>query len=230
MPQTGIRRFLGRRKLAPCSQQLAWILLIGRHPRQPAPPEPGPPFEGPMMKRTTLIYLAILAAAFAGNAHAIFKCTTAKGVVYQDRPCREGNESDVQIVVPTGEVFKKPTAAPEDVTQPGANPSESRPAAPRAGRTAADDAVSVTRSTDRRSNETNAPAGESSPKKDTPTSVPNAGNGLATEQARNTEPAAKYYTNDGFGNGTDTPGRLTCESATGEKRVFYLSNGKLMSI
>ena len=37
------------------------------------------------MKNVTLICAMAAVAAFAGPAHAIFKCTTAKGVVYQDR-------------------------------------------------------------------------------------------------------------------------------------------------
>ena len=56
------------------------------------------------MKNLSLVCAMAAVAAFAGPAHAVFKCTTAKGVVYQDRPCREGTESDVRIVVPTGEV------------------------------------------------------------------------------------------------------------------------------
>ena len=62
------------------------------------------------MKTTSLLCAMAVAAAFAGPANAIYKCTTAKGVVYQDRPCREGNETDVQIVIPTGEVAPRSTA------------------------------------------------------------------------------------------------------------------------
>lgn len=183
------------------------------------------------MKRTTLFYAAILIAAVAGNAHAVFKCTTAKGVVYQDRPCREGNETDVPIVVPTGEVFKKPAASPDDAAPAGAAPAETRSNAPRAGRTSADEPAPVAKYSGKRNGERNgeagAPPADGTPKKDTQA---NAGAATTSEPARNAEPSAKYYTNDGFGSGTDTPGRLTCESSTGEKRVFYLSDGKLMSI
>ena len=45
------------------------------------------------MKATTVLCLTIAAAAFTGPASAVFKCTTAKGTVYQDRPCREGTRS-----------------------------------------------------------------------------------------------------------------------------------------
>ena len=63
------------------------------------------------MRATTVLFVALATAAFAGPANAIFKCTTAKGVVYQDRPCREGNENDVRITVPTGELAPKGISA-----------------------------------------------------------------------------------------------------------------------
>ena len=66
------------------------------------------------MKSTTILFLALAAAAFAGPANAIFKCTTAKGVVYQDRPCRDGNETDVTIVIPTGEMAPRAAGATDD--------------------------------------------------------------------------------------------------------------------
>ena len=66
------------------------------------------------MKTTTALCLALAATAFAGPANAIFKCTTAKGVVYQDRPCREGNETDVTIVVPTGEGAPRVSATADE--------------------------------------------------------------------------------------------------------------------
>jgi len=53
---------------------------------------------------------------------------------------------------------------------------------------------------------------------------------MTADQARNTDASAKYYATDGFGAGNETPATMNCESPTGEKRVFYLSNGKLMSI
>ena len=53
---------------------------------------------------------------------------------------------------------------------------------------------------------------------------------FTADDARKTDPSAKYYATDGFGTGSDTPSQMNCESPTGEKRVFYLSNGKLTSI
>jgi hypothetical protein len=64
-------------------------------------------------------------------AHAIFKCTTAKGVVYQDRPCRDGNESDINIVIPTGEL------APRASAGVGRRRDGEHPALRRSGRRAA---------------------------------------------------------------------------------------------
>ena len=53
---------------------------------------------------------------------------------------------------------------------------------------------------------------------------------MTTDQARTTDPSAKYYATEAFGAGPETPTQMNCESPTGEKRVFYLSNGKLTSI
>jgi hypothetical protein len=182
------------------------------------------------LKTASMLCLMIITAALAGPAEAIFKCTTPKGVVYQDRPCREGNETDVQIVVPTGEVARRQVASPDEATQPGGAPPASRSAPLKPGRTSADDPNSVSKPVEKRPNEASAISGDSSRKKDSRASTDNSGGPTIPEPARNTDPSARYYATEGFGTGTDTPGRLTCESATGEKRVFYLSNGKLMSI
>ena len=53
---------------------------------------------------------------------------------------------------------------------------------------------------------------------------------MTPEQARNADPSAKYYATEAFGSGAETPSQMNCESPSGEKRVFYLSNGKLTSI
>lgn len=182
------------------------------------------------MNTAPLLCLMIIAAAFSGPAHAIFKCTTSKGVVYQDRPCREGSETDVQIVVPTGELAPRQVASPDEASQPSAPPVASRSALSKPRGTSPDDPASVSKRTDKRANEAGATATDSSPKKDVQASTDNSGAPTVPEQARNADPSAKYYATEGFGTGTDTPGRLTCESATGERRVFYLSNGKLTSI
>ena len=78
------------------------------------------------MKNTTLLCAVAVAALFAGNAEAIYKCTTPKGVVYQDRPCKEGTESDVTIVIPTGELAPKAGRAQDDPAQSNAVRTESR--------------------------------------------------------------------------------------------------------
>ena len=57
-----------------------------------------------------------------------------------------------------------------------------------------------------------------------------AGAPVTADQARKTDPSAKYYATEGFNAGSDTPAQMNCESPSGEKRVFYLSNGKLTSI
>ena len=53
---------------------------------------------------------------------------------------------------------------------------------------------------------------------------------MTAEQAQRTEATAKYITTDAASPGADTPEQMTCESANGEKRRFYLTNGKLTSI
>jgi len=182
------------------------------------------------MKTAALLCAVAVAAAFAGPADAIYKCTTAKGVVYQDRPCREGNETDVQIVIPTGEVAPRSLATPDDGTAANGPRVESRFGAPKPGRTNADDPVTVAKPADRKSGDAASSAADSSRKKEARTSAENAVVPLTAEQARKTEPSAKYYATDGFGTGGETPAQMNCESPTGEKRVFYLTNGKLTSI
>ena len=86
------------------------------------------------MKSTTILFVALTAAAFAGPANAIFKCTTAKGVVYQDRPCRDGNESDVTIVIPTGEMAPRAAGATDDSTPPSNGRTDEKAAPTRASR------------------------------------------------------------------------------------------------
>ena len=192
------------------------------------------------MKTTTLLGAMILAATFAGPAAAIFKCTTQKGVVYQDRPCREGSETDIQIVIPTGEIAPKNQVAQDDGRQSDPVRGEGRFGAPKSGRAPTDDSVSVTRPADKRANdaatgtranETAASTSNDAQKKEArTTTADNSGASSTAEQARKADPSAKYYTTDAFSAGSETPAHMTCESATGEKRVFYLSNGKLTSI
>lgn len=192
------------------------------------------------MKPTTLLGAMILAATFAGPANAIYKCTTAKGVVYQDRPCREGNETDVMIVIPTGEIAPKNQIAQDSELQSNPGRGEGRFGGAKGGRTPSDVAVSVGKPADRqatdaaargRTNDATARTSNAAQAKDAARAADNSGAPSTAEQARNAEPSAKYYTTDGFSAGSDTtPAHMTCESASGEKRIFYLSNGKLTSI
>ena len=50
------------------------------------------------MKTATSFCLLAVAAMLSGHAHALYKCTTKEGVVYQDRPCATGTETVVQFV------------------------------------------------------------------------------------------------------------------------------------
>jgi len=204
------------------------------------------------MKRTKLILVMAIAAAFAGNAEAVYKCTTAKGVVYQDRPCVEGAQSDVNIVVPTGEIAPKLQASKDDAVQSDPVRNESRAAAAKTERTAGD-SPNLYRRDARTRNEAGATGTRSSNANGSAAEARGAtaangagsnnavrGDGNETragsdvpmtpEQARNTEPTAKYYTTDGAAPGNETPSRMTCESPSGEKRIFILTNGKLTSI
>ena len=191
------------------------------------------------MKTTTLLGVIFIATAFAGPAEAIYKCTTAKGVVYQDRPCTEGNESDVRLVIPTGGVAPKNLTNPDTGSQGGAARNDNRPGTVKNNRPAGDDSPAMSKPSDKRateatsgarSGETSTSANSDARKKDPQTTVDNSSLALAAEQARKTEASAKYYSTEGFSGGAETPAHMTCESANGEKRVFYLSNGKLTSI
>ena len=172
------------------------------------------------MKPTTALCLAIAAAAFAGPANAIFKCTTAKGVVYQDRPCRDGNETDMQLVIPTGEMAPRGTAD-ENAT---ANPSrpDDRATAQRSPRNPADAPATASR----RAGDA-APSGADTARKSASATAESA---MTADQARKTDPSAKYFATEAFGTGSETPTQMNCESPTGERRTFYLTNGKLTSI
>jgi hypothetical protein len=181
------------------------------------------------MKTASLLCAVAVAAAFASPANAIYKCTTAKGIVYQDRPCREGNESDVQIVIPTGEVAPRSPATDGDAPATGPR-GENALGSAKPGRTSANDSVSVTKSAETKSGDAASNGADAARRKESRTSPDNPALPLSAEQARRTDPAAKYFATEAFGTGNETPTQMNCESPTGEKRVFYLSNGKLTSI
>ena len=103
------------------------------------------------MKKASVLCLVLMAGAFAGPAEAIYKCTTAKGVVYQDRPCREGTETDVRIVIPTGEMAPKALPAQDENAQVNGARGEGRFGAPKTDRATGDDAASVTKPADKKS-------------------------------------------------------------------------------
>jgi hypothetical protein len=179
--------------------------------------------------KNTLLCAIVICAGFAVPAEAIYKCTTAKGVIYQDRPCLEGTETGVQIVIPTGELAPNPFLLLDETPQVNSGRAETRWPAARQGRTG-DDAVSVAKPADKRvaAEGTTNVADDSSKRGARPAGenrVP-----MSAEQARNADPTAKYYTTDSAATGAETPDHMTCESPTGEKRRFILTNGKLTSI
>ena len=178
------------------------------------------------MKNTTLLCaVAAVTAIFAGHAEAIYKCTTPKGIVYQDRPCKEGTESDVSIVTNTTDLGLKAGAAQADPSQVNATRPEGNAGTPKTGRTG-DDSASMIKPGDNRASNSNATADSTSKRVRTVEStLP-----MSAEEARRTDPTAKYYTTDAAAPGTETPGEMTCESPNGEKRRFILSNGKMTSI
>jgi len=179
--------------------------------------------EGYKLKNTTLLCAVAVAALFAGNAEAIYKCKTPKGVVYQDRPCKEGTESDVTIVIPTGELAPKAGAAQDDPAQANVVRPDKAFGAPTQGRVA-DDSGSATKPADSRSS---SGAAEQARRN---VGVVESLLPMTADEARKTEPSAKYYTTDAASPGAETPTSMTCESPTGEKRRFILTNGTLTSI
>jgi len=202
------------------------------------------------LKNTSFLCVMVVAAAFAGHAEAIYKCTTAKGVIYQDRPCREGTETDIQIVIPTGEMAPMALPTPDENAQVNGTRSEGRYGAPKTDRATGDDSASVTKPADRKSsNDAASNSGADAQKKGSRSSAdargPMAGEDtqkqgarsaadprvpMTAEQAQKTDPSAKYYTTDGTASGVNAPEQMTCESPSGEKRRFILTNGKLTSI
>jgi hypothetical protein len=179
------------------------------------------------LKNTTLLCAIAVAALSAGPAHAIYKCTTPKGVVYQDRPCKEGTESGVTIVNNTVELGAK-TGAPQDDSGATNFPRvETQSGAPRPART--DDPASLAKPGDNRASSSGSPNGIDSTTKPGVRTVESV-LPMSADEARRTEPTAKYYTTDAAAPGAETPEQMTCESPNGEKRRFILSNGKLTSI
>lgn len=179
------------------------------------------------MNPTTALFVAIAAAVFAGPANAVFKCTTAKGVVYQDRPCREGNETDVRITVPTGEVMPKGTTGADEAASPNSPRSEDRTQSVKPVRYFGDGPTSAAKRAEQMKSEADASA--DGRRKDAPVTLDRT-TPMTSDQARKTDPSAKYYSTESFSAGSETPMQMNCESPTGEKRMFYLSNGKLTSI
>ena len=181
------------------------------------------------MKSTTILFLALAAAGVAGPANAIFKCTTPKGVVYQDRPCKEGNESDVTIVIPTGEMAPRAAGATDESASPNNARADEKSPPARVPRNFGDRSEPATKPAERRNAEATASGADATQRRSPPSTVEKTVP-LSADEARKADPSAKYYATDGFGAGSDTPAQMNCESPSGEKRTFYLSNGKLTSI
>jgi hypothetical protein len=181
------------------------------------------------LKNAAVLCTIAVVAAFAGNAEAIYKCTTSKGVVYQDRPCREGTESDVQIVIPTGELAPKPAATQDDPVQGNVIRPENAFGAPKQSRTGNEPASAAKPADNRAGTQATSPAADDARKPDTRAAADSAAP-MTADQARKTDATAKYYTTDAAAPGPETPEQMTCESPTGQKRIFFLANGKLTSI
>ena len=179
------------------------------------------------MKATTVLCVAIAATAFAGPASAVFKCTTAKGVVYQDRPCREGNESDVRITVPTGELAPRATPATDDASAPNQVRADDRTQTVKLLRQSGDGATGAAKSA---APKTAAGASDADGRRKDASAALERTTPMTADEARKTEPSAKYYSTESFSAGTQTPMQMNCESPSGERRTFYLSDGKLTSI
>jgi len=212
----------------PPAAQLACFLLFPRCQINGAVPCGTRPAEEFELKKIPWLCMIALAGAFAGNAEAIYKCTTPKGVIYQDRPCREGKESDVLIVIPTGELAPAPDAAQDSAAPANAPRGDNYFGAPKPVR--GSDAPSTGAAGARQGAAQGVgPAADDSRKSDArgvaEKTVP-----MTADQARQTEPSGKYYSTDAVAPGTEMPEQMTCESPNGVKRQFILANGKLTSI
>ena len=180
------------------------------------------------MKNTTLLCAFAVVAALSSPAEAIYKCMTPKGVVYQDRPCKEGSESDVMIVIPTGQLAPKAAGIQDDPAQANVVHQEGRSGASRRGRAADDDSTWATKPADK--HPAGAPTTSAADEAKRNARVVESVLPMTADEARKTEPSAKYYTTDAASPGAETPTSMTCESPTGEKRRFILTNGTLTSI
>jgi hypothetical protein len=50
-----------------------------------------------MMKELVTALVFATAAGFSWHAHALYKCVTAEGTAYQDRPCLTGTQTIIEI-------------------------------------------------------------------------------------------------------------------------------------
>ena len=159
-----------------------------------------------------------------------------------------------QLTIPTGELAPKAAAASQDdAKETNAARTERNFDTPRQTR-AGDNTASVGKAGDKRSSTSGrtsdasasgsysgdnkrgagepyaSSAGDDSRGRDTRSTSADNSLPMTPEQARKADPSAKYYTTDAAVPGAETPQSMTCESPTGEKRVFILSNGKMTSI
>jgi hypothetical protein len=198
------------------------------------------------MSKGSLLSVMIIAAAFAGNAEAVYKCTTSKGVVYQDHPCIVGTETDLQLVVPTGQVAPTALSSDGEASQVNGTGAEARSGAARANRASANNVAAAGKSgaTDKGTGTASrasaargagypssaSSASSASGNSDSQGSSNYPVDAAMAEQLQNTQPSARYFTVDSAAPGMEMPESMNCESPNGDKRRFFFANGKLSSI
>jgi hypothetical protein len=134
----------------------------------------------------------------------------------------------VSIVINTGELAPKAGAAQDDPVQANTVRPDNKPGASKQARTS-EDPASVTKPGDNRATNA-ATSSDADGMTRRGLRVVESLLPMSADEARRTEPSAKYYTTDGAAPGAETPEQMTCESPNGEKRRFILSNGKMTSI
>jgi hypothetical protein len=133
----------------------------------------------------------------------------------------------MRITVPTGELAPRATPGTDDASAPSQVRADDRTqtvkllrqfgdGAPGAANSAAPKTGAGTSDADGRRKDASAALERTTP--------------MTADEARKTEPSAKYYSTESFSAGTQTPMQMNCESPSGERRTFYLSDGKLTSI
>jgi hypothetical protein len=165
------------------------------------------------MKLASLLCMVAVTAVWSGHAAALYKCTTAQGVVYQDRPCKEGAEEGLQLT--------------HSSMLGGDRSATDQAVAAKADAGGKDEKIVLAKAAAKKSEAADRYPAVEAKKTDAATKYPAGGDAAPTaEVVRRTDPlGTRYYAAFGAP-GAAVPENITCQTAGGEKWQFVLQGGK----